>query len=258
MIKPQVWFRGGTYTGKFDLRTTADWEAFEGGYRRFILQYARVADSLGADLLCIGTEWDRFVAVRPGFWQQLIAEIKTLYRGHAHLRCQLGYVRCFSALVAARLRRVDAYFPLVDAPTPTVEVLSKAWRPHLKALAAFHEKTGKPILFTEYGYRSADGATARPWEHHEAGTPNPTAQQRAYEALFAQVWSQPYVAGGFVWKWYEPRQLERRASRWHQMETDYSPQGQTRRNDAARGLPAARLRTLSHLANGYLLCRLPE
>jgi hypothetical protein len=140
MIKPQVWFRGGTYTGKFDLRTTADWEAFEGGYRRFILQYARVADSLGADLLCIGTEWDRFVAVRPGFWQQLIAEIKTLYRGPLTYAANWDTFDAFPHWSQLDYVGVDAYFPLVDAPTPTVEVLSKAWRPHLKALAAFPRK----------------------------------------------------------------------------------------------------------------------
>lgn len=225
MIKPQVWFRRGTYTGFFELKTPAEWEAFEGRYRQFILTHARVADSLQADLFCVGTEWDRFVALRPDFWNRLIREVRTIYDGPLTYAANWDTYDDFPHWSQLDYVGVDAYFPLVDAPTPTVGALVNAWKPHLKRLEAFHEKVDRPILFTEYGYRSADGGTARPWEHHETGTPNNLTQQRAYEALFQHVWPQSWLAGGFVWKWYEPRQLARRESRWHRMDTDYSPQG---------------------------------
>lgn len=29
MIKPQIWFRGGSYTGDFELSNEKDWKTFE-------------------------------------------------------------------------------------------------------------------------------------------------------------------------------------------------------------------------------------
>ena len=80
-----------------------------------------------------------------------------------------------------------------------------AWAPHFKAIKKFHERYQKPVVFTEYGYMSVDGAAWEHWEleANERTLPqNTTAQSNAYEALFRKFWSQDWFAGGFLWKWY--------------------------------------------------------
>jgi hypothetical protein len=79
-------------------------------------------------------------------------------------------------------------------------------------------------LFTEYGYRSIDQTAKEPWVADTPAKVNHQAQANAYEALFAEFWHEPWFAGGFAWKWYEPQMLHRAESRWHKMDTDFTPQ----------------------------------
>ena len=45
-----------------------------GGYGVFILHYARLAERLGIEALCIGTELRQTVGARPDEWRRLIAD----------------------------------------------------------------------------------------------------------------------------------------------------------------------------------------
>ena len=58
------------------------------------------------------------------------------------------------------------------------------------------------IVFTEIGYRSADFGAWRQWEIPEDAPVNLEVQSRAYEAFFEAVWSQPWLAGAYFWKWF--------------------------------------------------------
>ena len=82
------------------------------------------------------------------------------------------------------------------------------------------EKTGKPVLFTEFGYRSIDCCAKQPWDAYTNSIKNYQAQQNAYEALFKECWSQPWFAGGFCWKWFD-----KSSGPDVPVETDYTPQG---------------------------------
>ena len=114
---------------------------------------------------------------------------------------------------------VDAYFPLSDAREPSVRELTRGWQPHLTALRKLSDRLQKPILFTEFGYRSCDYTARRPWESETPCVPNETAQANAYRALTEAVWPQPWLAGGFAWKWFMDNDLR------HRERDQYSPQG---------------------------------
>ncbi|MEN8835030.1 MAG: glycoside hydrolase, partial [Polaribacter sp.] len=61
----------------------------------------------------------------------------------------------------------------------------------------------KPILFTEFGYRSIDYTAKKPWEYsRQQGNVNLKAQQNALQALYNQFWTEEWFAGGFLWKWF--------------------------------------------------------
>ena len=70
-------------------------------------------------------------------------------------------------------------------------------------MANLAETTDRPILFTEFGYRSMDYAAKKPWlvDRNQMNV-NLQAQANAMEAVFQEFWEEDWFAGGFVWKWF--------------------------------------------------------
>ena len=98
---------------------------------------------------------------------------------------------------------VDAYFPVSDSKTPTIEECLKGWAKHKETLKTFSEKYNKPILFTEFGYRSIDYSGKAPWTVDRVESKvNLDAQVNTTKALFKTFWNEDWFAGGFVWKWF--------------------------------------------------------
>lgn len=224
MLKPQVWFRRGEYTGQVEMPNDTIWQAWETNYRDFILTFARQADSLNVEMLCIGTEWEKFVEKRPDFWKKLITEIKNIYKGQLTYAANWDEFHRFPYWQQLDYVGIDAYFPVCSKTTPSVEELQEGWEKHHDDIIDFREKIKKPILFTEYGYRSIDSCAHKPWEFHNSGNVNQLGQSNAYEALFREFWEEPWFAGGFVWKWYETTMLQRSESRWNRISIDFTPQ----------------------------------
>lgn len=224
LLKPHLWVRGQGWPGEFEPHTDAQWETFLSDYRDYILRFATVADSMDVEMMSVGTEVDLVALARPDYWRGLIAEVREIYGGRLTYAANWDKYRFIEFWDALDLVGVDAYFPLADDATPSVETLIEAWRPWSDELRDVARATGKPILFAEYGYRSLDGAAGRQWELPEGrrarGLPsNDRAQAMAYEALFRVWWDRPWFAGGFAWKWYAGTP----SADW--IATDYSPQG---------------------------------
>jgi hypothetical protein len=171
-----------------------------------VLTYARVADSLGVEMYCIGTEMDNFVDKRPQFWQSLIQQVRKVYRGPLTYADNWGHYRQSPFWESLDYIGVDAYFPLSPEQHPSVAALENGWTKHLEELENFAAKHQKPILFTEIGYRSVDFTADKPWESYRESPENYALQADAYQAFFGKVWPQKWLAGVFFWKWflYEP------------------------------------------------------
>lgn len=82
--------------------------------------------------------------------------------------------------------------------------LSKGWKDHKNGLIQTHEKFKKPILFTEYGYRSVDYTGKEPWDSASktSSETNLNAQTNAMVAVYSEFWTEHWFAGGFLWKWF--------------------------------------------------------
>jgi hypothetical protein len=202
MLKPQLWIGGGTFTGTYTLADTAQWKMFEFNYTRYIVHYARLADSLSIELLCIGTELAEFTKARPDYWSQLIDTVRSVYKGKLTYAENWDAWNKFPHWNKLDYIGVDAYFPLSKQATPSTGELITLWKPHSEALKEASNKYSKPILFTEFGYRSCNAATAEPWVSDTDAPVNLAAQENAYEALFRTFVPQNWFAGGFVWKWH--------------------------------------------------------
>ncbi|MBU2995485.1 glycoside hydrolase [Cellulophaga baltica] len=203
MMKPQIWIRGGEFTGTLEMHTEEDWKILEDTYRDFITMYAKVAADAKVDMFCIGTELEKFVENRPNYWLKLIVEIKEIYKGKLTYASNWDEFKKTPFWEELDYVGVDAYFPLSEAKSPTVENLKAGWRYWKDELATFSEEKSKPILFTEYGYRSMDYTAKKPWlvDRNEEKV-NLEAQVNATHAIIEEFWPEKWFAGGYVWKWF--------------------------------------------------------
>ena len=203
MVKPQIWIWHGQFTGHLEMKSEEDWKLLEDSYEAFILTFAHTAKAIQADIFCIGTELERFVLNRPKYWEQLIQKIRKVYKGkltyaanwdefkRVHFWNQLDYIG------------VDAYFPLSQAQSPSIQELEAGWKPHKESIEKIQKTYQKPILFTEFGYRSVDFTGKEPWDAQRIeGSVNLQAQANGLQAIYNQFWKEDWFAGGFVWKWF--------------------------------------------------------
>jgi len=204
MIKPQIWVSRGKFTGYISMESEEEWKAFEKTYESFILDFAILAQEIKAELFCLGTELNKFVTTRSEFWNQLIKKVKKVYKG------KLTYAENWDKFDKVPFWNqidylgIDAYFPLSKSKTPLLEELKTEWARHKEKIIALQKQENIPVLFTEYGYRSIDFNTEKPWNSDRNQTNvNLKAQEIALKALFNEFWPENWFAGGFLWKWYD-------------------------------------------------------
>ncbi len=203
MIKPQIWVWRGEFTGDIVMKTEADWMLLEASYRQFILEYARVARNLNADIFGIGTELENFITARPEFWNALIQEIKTVYSGKLTYAANWDEYQRTPFWSVSDYIGIDAYFPVSTSKTPTVQECLQGWLPYKKQIKVLSYTVNKPVLFTEFGYRSVDFSGKTPWvSDRNITTLNFEAQAATSQALSDTFWNEEWFAGGFIWKWF--------------------------------------------------------
>jgi Glycoside Hydrolase Family 113 len=203
MIKPQIWVWNGKFTGSIMMTTEENWKLLENSYTNFILEYADLAEEVNAEVFCIGTELELFIKYRPAYWSQLIEKIRAIYSGKLTYAANWDEFWRTPFWTDVDYIGIDAYFPVSDMQTPTIEDCLKGWQKHKPGLKDFSKKLNKPILFTEFGYRSVDYAGREPWSYDRSMTSvNLKAQSNAMQAVFETVWKEDWFAGGFIWKWF--------------------------------------------------------
>lgn len=203
MLKPQIWIWNGEFTGYLKMTSETDWKELEATYSKFILEFAKQAQDLNVSIFCIGTELEQFINHRPEYWTQLIKDIRKIYKG------KLTYAANWDEFIRTPFWNeldyigIDAYFPVSNSKTPTVEECLKGWKEHKALIKSYSDKYNKPILFTEFGYRSVDYSGKEPWKSDRSMTAvNLQAQVNTTQALFETFWKEPWFSGGFIWKWF--------------------------------------------------------
>lgn len=203
MLKPQIWVWQGAFTGYIKMTNETDWNTLESTYTQFIMQYAKVATETNAEMFCIGTELEQFIVNRPAYWNKLIKEIKTIYKGKLTYAANWDEYKRTPFWDQLDFIGIDAYFPVSEEKTPTVEECLKGWEQHKKLIHDMYETHKKPILFTEFGYRSVDYSGKEPWKSDRSMIQvNLDAQTNTTKAIFDTFWDEDWFAGGFIWKWY--------------------------------------------------------
>lgn len=203
MVKPHVWIRGEGWTGDFNLSSEEEWSVWEEDYTKYILNHAVKADSMKVDMLCIGTEYRIPAKERPLFWRTLIAKVREVYGGKITYAANWDNYENITWWDEVDYIGIDAYFPLVDREDPLVEDIERGWNPIKDQLSRFSKQWEKPVVFTEYGFQSVNGAAGKHWEVEKSlESVNEQLQANAYEATFRAMEKEEWYAGGFFWKWH--------------------------------------------------------
>ncbi len=199
MVKPHIWVPH-SWAGAVAPRSEADWRAWFAGYRTALLDLAALAAEERVEALVIGTEVSK-TSQRPE-WFELIAAARALFPGTllyvAHNADEAETVPFWNKLDAIG---VTLYPKLgTDRDHAGRLVAMRTATARLDQLAA---RTGRPVVVGEIGLRSAEGATAKPWESAEerVAKPDPVLQAEVIADWLA-VLRRPNIQGVLIWRWF--------------------------------------------------------
>lgn len=215
LLKPALTPLDGS--GQMSLAPT-DVDRFFASYKATILEFAQVARTSGVESFSIGNEMSSLSGEQyRGYWIDIIDAVRGVFDGTVTYAAATDEANHVSFWDAVDEIGVNAYPPLTSENNPTVDEMVAAWRSvsandywaaamdHMSPVDFFHSlalEHGKPVLFTESGYRSLDGTNIRPGGWDVSGNQDVGEQRDAFEAFF-QVWSSEgsWFKGVHVWNW---------------------------------------------------------
>jgi hypothetical protein len=181
-----------------------DWDEWWDEYREFIKYFCEIAREGGADGLMVGSELvstEKFTEK----WNGIIDLAREQFYGG-----KLGYSANWDHYKPIKFwHKLDfvgmtSYYTLADKKDPSVEDIVARWEPIRDEVLGWQREVGKPLIFTEVGWCSQEGAATAPWnyfQNQKATVAGHEEQRRLYEA-FLKVWDDaPGVAGVIWWDW---------------------------------------------------------
>ncbi len=203
-LKPHLiikYKKPGVWVGNLKLDTEEKWQTFEQSYLEYVISLAHIADSMEVELFSLGTELGTFPQQRSDFWLHMIDTVRSIYDGGLTFCANFDAYQEFPFWNKVDLMSIDAYFTIDNSKHPTLEKCRKGWKKLATELEQYSSTTGKKILFSEFGYQSADFCALKPFGGVGSSNVNLVAQANAYRAVFDVVWGKPWFVGGFSWVW---------------------------------------------------------
>lgn len=196
------------------------WKEWFDSYTKGMEYFADLAQRAGIDALMIGAECEGTEG-QNGYWENLIEKVRGIYTGPityeftfmSRRRWNLEWLKnvdflSYSYYPPAQSRQpgfIGVEKPDADAlPTPTVEEMKEYLLPRKERIKSIIERfDNMPILFTEFGMRSAHACSMNPnnylWDTRYDGEEQANYMQAAFET-FTDI---PGWMGMLWWKWDE-------------------------------------------------------
>ena len=163
MLKPHVWVAGGRWRGEIDVGDSAAWRRWFESYRRWILGYADMAQTEGADILVVGVELRSTESRLAARWRELIDEARERFNGKLTYSANWDDVANVSWWDALDYIGVQFYPPLATTERVDLEQVRDNVAARLDDLAPIANRHARPVLLTEVGYRAASDALVIDW-----------------------------------------------------------------------------------------------
>jgi hypothetical protein len=200
MLKPHVDSLSGDWRGTFEPQDPIAWF---NKYEKMMEIYAQIAQDEGVEILSIGCEFVELTSsVYTPNWKEVIHDIRGAYSGSLVYAANWGreslQVEFWDDL---DFIGIDAYFELTNMTDPEMEELLAAWTPHIAQIESIYRTWQKPILLTEIGYRSIDGANMRPWDWEISGEIDLEEQAQCFQAVIRTFKERDWFEGIYWWNW---------------------------------------------------------
>jgi hypothetical protein len=201
LLKPQVWSWAG-WTGEMQMKNEKDWALFFTYYTDWILHYAMLAEMYGADIFCVGVEFQAATTTHESAWREIFSKVRKIYTGKITYAANWGYeFETVSFWDELDYMAINCYYPLSEEQNLTDEELLSAFEKNLEHIEAFEKKFNKPLLFTEIGFKSIDYPWIEPHADNDEQNVNQLSQKRCYEAMFKAMEDEPWIQGIYLWQW---------------------------------------------------------
>ena len=232
VLKPHVDVASGQWRGHLK----ADGDAFLANYKEYILNYAEVGAANGADVLVLATELDQYLGAEyRETWADIIAEVREVFDGELTIAANWDAEVAVWDLVD--YIGINPYVALDTDGKGSVDEYSDAWHQSMldpwladkidgqspfEFWQSLAETYDKPVLFTELGYRSMDGAASKPMDFRDATAVDEVEQAELFQAFFDTFGDQDWVAGSLIWDWSVDREASESRDFW---DTGYTIEG---------------------------------
>ena len=157
---------------------------------------ADVAQSVGADILVIGTTLNGVVSDTDR-WHGLVEDVRGRFDGRLTYGADgvdglddIGFWDTLDFVGIDGVQQIDRD----DTPSPAE--VARTWRPNIAAAKVVHEQALKPVLLTSLGYKRRSDALR---VYAAEGDMDEDAQARAFEGAF-RAWSAEDWVEGIVWQ----------------------------------------------------------
>lgn len=181
-----------------------DWEVWWANYSRLIRMYTDFAREHDVEMLSVGselcsTEWDY------KHWSSIIRYARSHYSGVLTYSANWDHYHDIRFMKDLDYMGINAYFGLTQKTNPKLDELLKSWEPARKRIQEAYDEYKKPLIFTEIGYPSVDGANWKPWNYFSTLPLDLDEQAMCYEA-FVRTWNHPpsYLHGVYFYNWWGP------------------------------------------------------
>ncbi len=192
--------RGSEWRGVID---PPDWNEWWHQYREFIGHYADIARETRTEVFLVGSELVSTEKYTQQ-WLRVIELVRDRYPGKLGYSANWDHYRPIKFWDKLDLVGMTSYYTLADRANPSIDEIARKWKPIREEILAWQRKIRKPLMLTEVGWCSQEGAAKAPWNYYQNTTASPAGheeQRRLYEA-FLQVWDgTPQLEGVIWWEW---------------------------------------------------------
>ncbi len=175
-----------------------DRDAWWQSYERFVLGHAEQAAAAGVSWLAIGSELGSTEGWRDR-WYHLISGVRKVFPGKLLYSANWDHYEAVSFWPRLDAIGVSSYFSVAASADDSLAAMALRWRKVQRQLAAFAAARELPLILTEVGVPSRDGAAMAPWDYTREGEVDLEEQRRALAALAAS-WPAGGLTGVMIWE----------------------------------------------------------
>lgn len=189
--------RGSEWRGVIE---PPDWKEWWREYREMIGYFADAAREGGADAFMVGSELVS-TEKNQAEWLEVIKLARERFPGLLSYSANWDHYKPVKFWDKLDFISMTSYYTLADKKGASVEEIVKRWQPIRREIGEWQKTIRKPLVLTEVGWCSQEGAATAPWNYYQNQKPSPAGleeQRRLYEA-FIRAWDGAPGLGGVIW-----------------------------------------------------------